>query len=154
VSDKSRGYAYVALQFVLLGVLLTAPRLPEPYGALTPFVSLLGLVLMALAGVVLLVSFVGLGNSLTASPLPKQRGQLVTTGLYAYVRHPIYSGLLLLSLGVVLDAGWWPQLVVALMLFLLLRIKAQFEESLLRKAYPKYASYALKTPMFFPRLGK
>jgi protein-S-isoprenylcysteine O-methyltransferase Ste14 len=154
VSDKSRGYAYVALQFVLLGVLLTAPRLPEPYGALTPFVSLLGLVLMALASVVLLVSFVALGNSLTASPLPKQRGQLVTTGLYAYVRHPIYSGLLLLSLGVVLDAGWWPQLVVALMLFLLLRIKAQFEESLLRKAYPKYASYALKTPMFFPRLGK
>lgn len=144
----------MALQFVLLGVLLTAPRLPDPYGALTPFISLLGLVLMALAGVVLLVSFVALGNSLTASPLPKQRGQLVTTGLYSYVRHPIYSGLLLLSLGVVLDAGWWPQLVVVLMLFLLLRIKAQFEESLLRKAYPKYAAYALKTPMFFPRLGK
>jgi protein-S-isoprenylcysteine O-methyltransferase Ste14 len=154
VSDKSRGYAYVALQFVLLGVLLTAPRLPEPYGALTPFVSLLGLVLMALAGVVLLVSFVALGNSLTASPLPKQRAQLVTTGMYSYVRHPIYSGLLLLSLGVVLDAGWWPQLVVALMLYLLLRVKAQFEESLLRKAYPKYAAYAQKTPMFFPRLGK
>ena len=51
-------------------------------------------------------------------------------------------------------AGWWPQLVIALMLFLLLRIKAQFEESLLRKAYPKYAAYAAKTPMFFPRLGK
>ena len=154
MSDKSRGYAYVALQFVLLGVLLTAPRLPDPYGPMTPFVSLLGLVLMALAGVILLISFVALGNSLTASPLPKQRGQLVTTGLYAHVRHPIYSGLLLLSLGVVLDAGWWPQLVVALMLFLLLRIKAQFEESLLRKAYPKYAAYAQKTPMFFPRLGK
>jgi protein-S-isoprenylcysteine O-methyltransferase Ste14 len=154
VSDKSRGYAYVALQFVLLGVLLTAPRLPEPYGEFTPFVSLMGLVLMAIAGVILLVSFAGLGNSLTASPLPKQRGQLITTGLYSYVRHPIYSGLLLLSLGAVLDAGWWPQLVVALMLFLLLRIKAQFEESLLRKAYPKYAAYAAKTPMFFPRLGK
>ncbi len=144
----------MALQFVLLGVLLTAPRLPDPYGALTPFISLLGLALMAVAGAILLVSFVALGNSLTASPLPKQRGKLVTTGLYSYVRHPIYSGLLLLSLGVVLDAGWWPQAVVALMLFLLLRIKAQFEETLLRKAYPRYAAYAAKTPMFFPRLGK
>ncbi len=144
----------MALQFVLLGVLLTAPRLPDPYGALTPFISLLGLTLMAVAGAILLVSFVALGNSLTASPLPKQRGKLVTTGLYSYVRHPIYSGLLLLSLGVVLDAGWWPQAVVALMLFLLLRIKAQFEETLLRKAYPRYAAYAAKTPMFFPRLGK
>ena len=144
----------MALQFVLLGVLLTAPRLPDPYGALTPFISLLGLALMAVAGAILLVSFVALGNSLTASPLPKQRGKLVTTGLYSYVRHPMYSGLLLLSLGVVLDAGWWPQAVVALMLFLLLRIKAQFEETLLRKAYPRYATYAAKTPMFFPRLGK
>lgn len=144
----------MALQFVLLGVLLTAPRLPQPYGALTPVISLIGLALMGIAGLLLLVSFAALGNSLTASPLPKQRGQLVTTGLYAHVRHPIYSALLLLSLGVVLDAGWWPQLVVALMLFLLLRIKAQFEETLLRKAYPKYAAYAAKTPMFFPRLGK
>ena len=144
----------MALQFVLLGVLLTAPRLPKPYGEITPFVSLLGLSLMAIAGLLLLISFAALGNSLTASPLPKQRGALVTTGLYAYVRHPIYSALLLLSLGVVLDAGWWPQLVIALMLFLLLRIKAQFEESLLRKTYPRYAAYAAKTPMFFPRLGK
>lgn len=144
----------MALQFVLLGVLLTAPRLPQPYGALTPVISLIGLALMGIAGLLLLVSFAALGNSLTASPLPKQRGQLVTTGLYAHVRHPIYSALLLLSLGVVLDAGWWPQLIVALMLFLLLRIKAQFEETLLRKAYPKYAAYAAKTPMFFPRLGK
>lgn len=144
----------MALQFVLLGVLLTAPRLPQPYGALTPVISLIGLALMGIAGLLLLISFAALGNSLTASPLPKQRGQLVTTGLYAHVRHPIYSALLLLSLGVVLDAGWWPQLVVALMLFLLLRIKAQFEEALLRKSYPKYAAYAAKTPMFFPRLGK
>jgi protein-S-isoprenylcysteine O-methyltransferase Ste14 len=154
VSDKSRGYAYVAMQFVLLGVLLTAPRLPEPYGPLTPFVSLIGLALMAVAGLVLLISFVALGNSLTASPLPKAQGQLVTTGLYAYVRHPIYFGLLLLSAGVVLDAGWWPQAVVAAMLFVLLRIKAQFEESLLQKSYPGYAAYAAKTPRFFPRLGK
>ena len=144
----------MALQFVLLGVLLTAPRLPQPYGALTPVISLIGLALMGIAGLLLLISFAALGNSLTASPLPKQRGQLVTTGLYAHVRHPIYSALLLLSLGVVLDAGWWPQLAVALMLFLLLRIKAQFEETLLRKTYPKYAAYAAKTPMFFPRLGK
>jgi protein-S-isoprenylcysteine O-methyltransferase Ste14 len=40
------------------------------------------------------------------------------------------------------------------MLYVLLRIKAQFEESLLQKAYPNYAAYAAKTPRFLPRLGK
>jgi protein-S-isoprenylcysteine O-methyltransferase Ste14 len=55
-------------------------------------------------------------------------------------------------LGVVLDAGWWPQIVIALMLYFLLNIKAQFEEDLLRQKYPEYKAYALKTPRFFPRI--
>ena len=77
---------------------------------------------------------------------------LVTSGLYGRVRHPIYFGLLVLAFGVVLDAGWWPQIVIALMLYFLLNIKAQFEEDLLRKKYPEYTAYALKTPRFFPRI--
>jgi protein-S-isoprenylcysteine O-methyltransferase Ste14 len=103
---------------------------------------------------VLAISFLRLGLSLTASPIPKDQGQLVTSGLYARVRHPIYFGLLLLGIGVVFDAGWWPQLVVLTMLYLLLRIKSDFEESMLRKKYPEYAAYAARTPKFFPRVGK
>lgn len=151
MSEKSRGYFYVAIQFVLLGVLLSAPRMTDPYGPLTPIFSVFGLVLLFGGGLVLLTSFLRLGNSLTASPVPKEQGHLVTTGLYSRVRHPIYFGLLLLGLGVVLDAGYWPQIVVLLFLYLLLRIKAEFEESLLSRKYPEYAAYAAKTPRFFPR---
>ena len=107
---------------------------------------------MGLGAMVLITSFIRLGKSLTANPVPKEDGHLVTSGLYSRVRHPIYFGLLLLAFGVVLDAGWWPQIVVALMLYLLLNIKAQFEESLLEKKYPDYKQYMLKTPRFFPRL--
>ena len=154
MSDKTRAYSYVAVQFLLLFVLFTAPRLPEPYGAFTGLMSMLGLVLMGGGFLVLAISFLRLGSSLTASPIPKEQGQLVTSGLYARVRHPIYFGLLLLGIGVVLDAGWWPQLVVLTMLYLLLRIKSDFEESMLRKKYPEYAEYAARTPRFFPRIGK
>lgn len=153
MNDKSRGYFYVAIQFILIALLFTSPRQPDPYGALSAMIGLVGLGVMALGAIVLVTSFVRLGRSLTANPVPKEDGELVTSGLYARVRHPIYFGLLLLAAGAVLDAGWWPQLVIALMLYVLLNIKAQFEESLLQKKYPAYKAYALKTPRFFPRLG-
>ena len=152
MNNKSRGYFYVAVQFLLIALLFTSPRQPDPYGAFSEVIGFVGLGVIALGAVVLIVSFLGLGRSLTANPVPKEDGVLVTSGLYARVRHPIYFGLLLLSFGVVLDAGWWPQLVIALMLYFLLNIKAQFEEDLLRKKYPEYKAYALKTPRFFPRV--
>ena len=152
MNDKPRGYFYVAVQFLLIALLFTAPRQEEPYGSFSDLIGLAGVVLIALGAIILVTSFVRLGRSLTANPVPKDDGVLVTSGLYAKVRHPIYFGLLVLALGVVLDAGWWPQIIIASMLYFLLNIKAQFEEDLLRKKYPEYKAYALKTPRFFPRI--
>lgn len=154
MNNRSRGYFYVAIQFLLIALLFTAPRQPEPYGALSGAFSVLGLFVIGIGVVVLVMSFFALGKSLTANPVPKEDGELVTTGLYARVRHPIYFGLLVLAFGVVLDAGWWPQVIIALMLYMLLNIKAQFEETLLAEKFPGYKKYQLSTPRFFPRLGK
>ena len=152
MNDKSRGYFYVAVQFLLIALLFTAPRQADPYGTFSDLLGIVGVAVIALGAVILVTSFVRLGRSLTANPVPKDDGVLVTSGLYGRVRHPIYFGLLVLALGVVLDAGWWPQIIIALMLYFLLNIKAQFEEDLLRKKYPEYKAYALKTPRFFPRI--
>ena len=152
MNDRSRGYFYVAVQFLLIALLFTAPRQAEPYGAISDLIGIVGVAVIALGAVILVTSFVRLGRSLTANPVPKDDGVLVTSGLYGRVRHPIYFGLLVLAFGVVLDAGWWPQIIIALMLYFLLNIKAQFEEDLLRKKYPEYKAYALKTPRFFPRI--
>jgi protein-S-isoprenylcysteine O-methyltransferase Ste14 len=152
VNDRSRGYFYVAIQFLLIALLFTAPRQADPYGTFSDLLGIVGVAVIALGAVILVTSFVRLGKSLTANPVPKDEGVLVTSGLYGRVRHPIYFGLLVLAFGVVLDAGWWPQIIIALMLYFLLNIKAQFEEDLLRKKYPEYKAYALKTPRFFPRV--
>ena len=42
----------------------------------------------------------------------------------------------------------------ALLLYSLLSLKADWEESMLREKYPQYKAYAEKTPRFFPRLGR
>ena len=150
---NTRAASYVLMQFILLALLILAPRDASLYGDLRVPLSILGLVLIAAGMAVILYSFFALGRSLTASPVPKEDGQLITSGLYARVRHPIYFGLLLAAFGVVLDAGPWPQLAIFLLLLVLLNIKAGFEEQLLAKRYPEYGEYAKKTPRFFPRLG-
>ena len=154
MNQKSRGWFYVVLQFLLIFLLVLSPRMDSPYGGASEVIGLVGLALIMTGSAVLLFSFLKLGNSLTALPIPREQGQLVTAGLYSRVRHPIYFGLLVMGFGVILDAGYWPQIIVYMLLYALLNTKAEFEESLLREKYPQYKQYAEKTPRFFPRLGR
>jgi protein-S-isoprenylcysteine O-methyltransferase Ste14 len=152
VNDKTRGNLYVAIQFAFLALLIFAPS-----GALWPTGGLVGVAVVALEVVgiaVLLVSFINLGKSLTAHPMPLTTGTLKTTGLYAVVRHPIYLGLLVLALGlVVLAASVW-HILFLIGLSVTLHIKAGFEERLLRAAYPEYESYSRRVGRLIPKLSQ
>jgi|OM-RGC.v1.023677182 protein-S-isoprenylcysteine O-methyltransferase Ste14 len=154
MNSKSRSYLLVFLQFLLIALLLLSPRQEAPYGGASGVVGIIGLGLIATGSGVLLISFLGLGNSLTAMPTPKDNGTLVTTGIYSRVRHPIYFGILVMSFGVMLDAGYWPQVIIVMLMYVLFTNKAEFEETMLIARYPQYKKYAERTPRFFPRLGR
>ncbi len=75
---------------------------------------------------------------------------LVTAGPYAYVRHPIYSGVLLALLGSTLSAnvGWLGILIIATCYFI---YSAKKEEKNMLRRFPKeYGEYMKKTKMFVP----
>jgi protein-S-isoprenylcysteine O-methyltransferase Ste14 len=152
VNDKARGNLYVAIQFAFLAALVFAPS-----GTLWSTDGLVGFAGVALAVVgfgVLAVSFINLGKSLTVHPVPLATGTLKTTGLYAVVRHPIYLGLLVLALGlVVLAASVW-HILFLIGLSVTLHIKAGFEERLLRAAYPEYESYSRRVGRLVPKLSQ
>jgi len=93
-----------------------------------------------------------LGKSLTAHPIPGKDAVLVTDGLYRFVKHPIYSGLLLAALGLTISGGFFPHVLFFIALVFLLNYKASFEEALLTKTYAGYADYSKKTGRFVPRL--
>jgi protein-S-isoprenylcysteine O-methyltransferase Ste14 len=154
VSNQLKAFNFVFAQFVLLFLLVAAPRDDQAYGPLDPMLGWVGIGMLIAGLLVVGIGFFGLGRTLTVSPVPKSDGQLVTSGMYSKVRHPIYSGLLLLALGIVLDAGYWPQLVLFVFLFVLLNAKANYEEELLKQKYPDYKKYAVHTPRFFPRIGR
>ena len=62
MTDKSRGWFYVALQFVLIFLLVLSPRMESPYGGASEIVGTIGLGFIALGSGLLLFSFLGLGN--------------------------------------------------------------------------------------------
>jgi protein-S-isoprenylcysteine O-methyltransferase Ste14 len=74
---------------------------------------------------------------------------LVTHGIYQYVRHPIYTGDILLILGLELALNSWLVLgVIALIAVIVRQVMA--EEVLLARAFPDYDTYRKHTKMFIP----
>jgi protein-S-isoprenylcysteine O-methyltransferase Ste14 len=113
---------------------------------------ILGIVLKTVGAVGLIASAGILRRTLTAIPIPKESGKLSTSGLYRFARHPMYSALLVFSLGIALGAGTAMKYALFCGLFVLLFFKSRFEESFLVQKYPEYEDYANRTPRFFPRL--
>jgi protein-S-isoprenylcysteine O-methyltransferase Ste14 len=87
------------------------------------------------------------------APTPNARVGLVETGLYRYIRHPLYTGVLLAGFGTAIAHGHVLMLGLALVLTGFFTIKARYEESLLRRAYPQYAAYMKRTGRFLPGLN-
>ena len=77
--------------------------------------------------------------------------ELVTTGLYQYIRHPFYSSLVFLGWGILLKKVSWIGLVLALITTILLIITAKKEENENIGYFgEKYQEYIKKTKMFVP----
>jgi protein-S-isoprenylcysteine O-methyltransferase Ste14 len=141
------GWALVATQFALIGGLADEVARRRRAGAASRTAG----VACILAGVAVLVGGSRtLGGELRAHPAPSEAATLRTDGLYRWVRHPIYSGLLLLSLGACLVAGTVRAWAMFNGLGWLLLAKSHFEERLLRARFPGYEAYARRTGRFMP----
>ena len=113
--------------------------------------ALLGLILIVCGLVVVFATFKALGSALTATPVPREGAALRTQGIFAVVRHPIYSGLLLALLGFVIAVGSWWTLTWWVITVLFFWGKSRWEDSLLSTRHPgEWEIWALETPALIP----
>jgi protein-S-isoprenylcysteine O-methyltransferase Ste14 len=81
----------------------------------------------------------------------KEDHELITTGLYHYVRHPIYTGILLMILGTALFVGTLSAGIGFVIIVLGIGFKLRAEEELLTKHFPKeYPAYKNRTKALIP----
>jgi protein-S-isoprenylcysteine O-methyltransferase Ste14 len=107
-------------------------------------IQLAGAAVTALGILLAIAGLVSLGSALTPFPRPLANARLRQSGVYGRVRHPIYGGLVLASLGWSLSWLSLPGLLCAVVVFLFFDRKSAFEERLLRARFPEYAAYALR----------
>jgi protein-S-isoprenylcysteine O-methyltransferase Ste14 len=150
-----RGEGWVAIQTVLL-VLIGAAGWslgPDWGGPLAIAGIIVGLVLLAVGLWLAIRGFIDLGRALTPLPHPRAGADLVDTGVYAVVRHPIYGGLILGSFGWSLLRASLMAVALTLLLVGFFALKSRREEVWLEARYPSYAAYRTRTRRFIPWLG-
>ena len=124
-----------------------APGWPSP--ARIPLMAAGGAVL-ALGCALLVIAILTLGGYFAFTLRPAPSSALVTTGIYARARHPIYGGWILVGLGFALALSPWA-LPLAALLALELSGKSRVEERALVAHHPEYTAYRQRVPRrFFP----
>jgi protein-S-isoprenylcysteine O-methyltransferase Ste14 len=144
-------YVLLVVAFVLLQKVpvypLTIPLLPHSsfaVGILSSVCALLGL------GIAIVARRTLAGNW-SGSVTFKEDHSLITTGIYRYMRHPIYTGVLLMFIGTALLVGTLGALVGFLIAFLTLWFKLKQEEDLMKRHFPRdYPAYTERVKVLIP----
>ncbi len=147
-----------------LTIYLLTSVLGSRYPIFNPFTHTAGnLWAVLLGGSTLLANlFMGIGGIITVAALMilsvgwrqihNSKGELVTDGIYGFVRHPQYSALFLLILGFMIQ---WPTFITVLMLpvlvFTYYRLARREERDMQEHFGEAYGKYHESVPMFLPR---
>ena len=150
-SKSSRGELYVLVQAILLIALFFGPKdvfgLPDK---LNQTLWWIGQILFYSGIVIAIWAAILLGPNLTPLPKPKPSGQLIQTGLYKLVRHPIYFGVILVSFGWAGIEQNIYTLVLAFILLIFFDLKSRQEERWLTQKFSEYAEYKMTTKKLIP----
>lgn len=141
--NRLKSYTLVIVQFAcLLLIAITGPLF-----ARNPLWLLVELAALAFAIWALLV--VRIGN-INITPDVRQNSQLIRSGPYRWLRHPIYAALLLGALALVIDAPTWSRAAMWGVLLFDLLIKLHYEERMLAGHFPDYAAYMQTSKRLIP----
>jgi len=134
---------------ILGGLLLGVPNilgaeLDRPFHAATPFWLLLAVALVVPGLGFSALARAYLGRNWSVEVTIKNQHELVRSGPYAVVRHPMYAGAIFYFLGTPLLLGSWYGLAFAPAFIALLAVRAVMEERMLTRALEGYPAYAAR----------
>ena len=144
-----RGGAWVAGQAgLMLGVVGLSLFFHAGFRSLLVFA--LGAGCMVAGAAFGIAGALALGRNLTPFPKPLPQARLVRQGIFARIRHPLYTSVVFASIGWALVWHSWPALLAALVLVPFFGAKARHEERRLGERFPEYADYIRDTRRFIP----
>ena len=103
--------------------------------------SFFGFIIILIASIIILLATKDLGSNLSPLPRPIANGKLITSGIYRFVRHPMYYSLILISFGVFLIELSLYYLCLTISLILVIKFKIILEEQYLKNKFKNYLFY-------------
>jgi len=107
----------------------------------SPFSYFLGILIIIIAFIIMLFSINDLGRNLSPFPRPIKNSNLVTKGIYRFIRHPMYYSLIFISLGVFITKLSIYYLFLSTSLILIIKFKIALEEKYLKNKFRNYLNY-------------
>ncbi|UAY55414.1 methyltransferase family protein [Arachidicoccus terrestris] len=143
---------------IIIAILLLGPGnwyghswLRENFVAHTNTVGFIGLSFCIVGGAVVCYARYLLGRNWSVSVAQKKQHELIKSGIYSLIRHPIYTGLLLLFTGNALIVGDYRGILAVVIVFVSLWLKLKKEEHLLTGIFgAEYAGYKANTKAIIP----
>ena len=140
---RRRALAWTVLQYALLLIVILGGRLFVASGVGWSLIAL-GVLLTAWS------VWAFRQTRIHLTPIVREGGSHIVTGPYRWVRHPMYTSVLLLAAGCVSLDPTVPRIIAAVLLIPALVGKLTVEEELLHRAYPTYADHVKRTKRLVP----
>ena len=133
----------VFLQFLLIGLIVLFSK--------SFFSSFFGLAIFIVGAIlgVWAITHNKLGN-FNIQPKLREGSKLITTGIYTWVRHPMYTSVIMMMLGFLVSTQTIIEALLWLILVAVLLLKAKREESLWLEHDEAYEAYKNSTKLFIP----
>lgn len=118
-----------------------------------PWIENLGIAITAAGMLFAIWARAYLGRNWSGTVTIKVGHQLVRSGPYRWVRHPIYSGLILAMIGTAINRGQLRGVVAVILLWIGFTMKLRIEERFMTTTFgPEYEVYSRNTGAIVPRL--
>ena len=142
-----KGRIFVWVQFACLGLIIF-----NPLAVLNdPIVLSVAGIFAVVAWATLFAAYVRLKDSLTIYPEPRENVPFVQKGIYKYIRHPMYLGVILFSLAMCLARTHWLSWIFFAVLVIDLHFKHSYEDKLLALKWPEALEYQEKVGALIPK---
>lgn len=142
-----KDYLFVSIQFILFFCFIFDFNWSLKLGLA---IQKTGLLLAIFGATIIILALLQLNKNLSPFPTPKKNTALLQNGLFKYIRHPIYTGIILFFTGYSVYQNSFYKLAISMLLLVLFYFKSNYEEQRLEQKFPDYKLYKSKTGKFFP----
>lgn len=151
-SGKRTDYVFVTIQLILFAIYFLVPLKLQADAKIV--YAYAGIVILFTGLFLIMTAIIQLNKNISAFPTPVKNAQLITNGVFKFIRHPIYAGIILSAVGYGLFFSDIFKLMMSFVLLVFFDMKSNYEEQKLSEKFPDYTFYQTRTGKFTPPFFK